>query len=800
MPLLSAAGGERRFGTSALRLAHSLILSLLFVSSSVRAAIVQAEDATFTVHSTRDGNWSDSNTWAERRVPTAGDLVQIRGGTTVVYDASSDQVIRTIHVAGTLRFSRDRSTRLTVGLIKIQAGEKMSEDGFACDAHESVIPVDVSGPAAALEIGTVEQPIPAGITAVVRLAYVDGMNAENCPAIIVCGGRWDVHGSPMSRTWMKLAADAKAGDAVITLAEPVTGWHSGDHVFVTSSKLPNEVDRSFRTKDVKLVETEDAVISAMDGATVTLDHPLRFAHKGSGATRCEIANLTRNVVIESADPAGVRGHTMYHVGSSGSISYAEFRHLGKEGVLGKYAIHFHLCRDSMRGSGVTGASIWDSANRWVTIHGTDHLLVRDCVGYGSIGHGFFLEDGSEAYNVLDRNLAVHAYKGKPLPRQALDFDSNDGAGFWWAAGRNTLVRNVSCENDQYGFHFDQSESRNQDFHRPLEMPDGSHERVDIRTVPFFRFEENESHCDGLYSFNFGADRNGAVHGDRRHPFICRNLLTWETHYAMRPMMRFFLMDGLSMIDNVYGVYHPDYDAHVYRNIYLNHVESEPINRGHDDEDNQYGTFTYENLTLENCSGTLIQLTSTAPTPDVTGHFRNVIVKDVHKYPRDRATVDLGTGSMNPVLEQPVVYYFHDLFKPGESVKIVSNRFAQLYTGSEYHAIPNFTGPRVKATEVTGVEFPDLLDPIDDLPPATMITSVRREGGKVIVTGVTTDNGEIATVMVNGVAAPSTSSGPGIVDWRVTLDFPSDGKLIAKAIDKAGNAEIAGHQIILATSK
>ena len=67
----------------------------------------------------------------------------------------------------------------------------------------------------------------------------------------------------------------------------------------------------------------------------------------------------------------------------------------------------------MRGSYVIGASIWDSGNRWLTIHGTNYLVVRDCVGYQSVGHGFFLEDGTEVYNVLDRNLAVQA-----LPRQA----------------------------------------------------------------------------------------------------------------------------------------------------------------------------------------------------------------------------------------------------------------------------------------------------------------------------------------------------------------------------------------------
>ena len=56
-------------------------------------------------------------------------------GHTVVYDVDSEQAIRAIHVAGTLTFARDRDTRLDVGLIKIQAGDDASEDGFDCDAH-----------------------------------------------------------------------------------------------------------------------------------------------------------------------------------------------------------------------------------------------------------------------------------------------------------------------------------------------------------------------------------------------------------------------------------------------------------------------------------------------------------------------------------------------------------------------------------------------------------------------------------------------------------------------------------------
>ena len=258
---------------------------------------------------------------------------------------------------------------------------------------------------------------------------------------------------------------------------------------------------------------------------------------------------------------------MYHRDSAGSISYAEFRHLGKEGVLGRYSLHYHLVGDTMRGSSVVGASIWDSDNRWLTIHGTNYLVVRDCVGYQSIGHGFFLEDGTEVYNVLDRNLAVQALRGKPLPKQVLPFDENDGAGFWWANSLNTFTRNVACENDRYGFRFEATRDQRPQARRcPSSSPTASASRSDIRTLPFVRFEDNESHCDGLYGFNLGegVDRVGP---DTQHPFIVRNMKIWDMHYAFRPQVA--VAAGREHEDlhaASYGVYHPNYDNHVYRNL------------------------------------------------------------------------------------------------------------------------------------------------------------------------------------------------------------------------------------------
>src|SRR5437764_9213006 len=173
------------------------------------------------------------------------------------------------------------------------------------------------------------------------------------------------------------------------------------------------------------------------------------------------------------------------------------------GVLGRYSLHYHLVSDSMRGSSVIGASIWDSGNRWLTIHGTNYLVVRGCVGYQSLGHGFFLEDGTEVYNVLDRNLAVQAYTAKPLPKQILPYDPNDGAGFWWANCLNTFTRNVACENDRYGFRFEATPGSRFNPTLSVQQRDGERKPVDIRTLPFVRCDDTEARCDGRYRCNLG---------------------------------------------------------------------------------------------------------------------------------------------------------------------------------------------------------------------------------------------------------------------------------------------------------
>ena len=800
----------------------SLLPLLAFVAMAADDPQHHHHDAlAFSVRSAVDGNWSDPATWEPARVPKRGDRVLVSRGTEVTYDVAGKDVLRLVQVAGTLRFARDRDTELNVGLLKVQDSEVCTESGFSCDFEQDRDEAPAAG-LPALLVGTPDAPIPAGRTARIRLHHLEGMSKEDAPAVACCSARMELHGNPMARTWVKLAADAAPGARRITVAEPLDGWRVGDEVIVTASERQDEMG-TFREggRNHKEPRTEEARIASIDGTAVTLDRALEFAHAGAGEFRCEMANLSRNVIVESADPDGVRGHTVFHRFSRGGISYARFAHLGKEGVLGRYPIHYHLVGDTMRGSQVLGAAIVDSRNRWVTIHGTQFLVVRDCVGYRSVGHGYFLEDGTEVYNLLDRNLAVQAHRGERLPKQVLSFDPNDGAGYWWANGLNSFTRNVSVENDEYGYRYDMRASRTFDPNLPVLQPDGSERIVDVRTLPIWRFQDNEAHAEGFYGMVVAANghhqpdspirdekalerikRIDWTGPDTRHPHRIGNLSIWGAHYAFRPQSPAMRVEGLRIHRAVYGVYRPAFEDHEYVDVHISQVAAEPFNRGMDDAAAQTGRISVDGLRFStgygNSSTPLVQISDVNIGGEAETHMRDVTVERPAKF-RDRWPLfNRGVGTRVPPITEGVPIYVHDHFGPGRHAKVVSAAAKDLLAdGDEYRREAGLTGDEARVAEVRDVEWPEILDPVDDVPPATVVTSVRRKGDRLVVAGTTHDNGGIVAVRVNGVDAASMLRCAGVLDWRVSIPVPADGEVVAAARDKAGNKERNPHRLTVA---
>lgn len=186
-----------------------------------------------TVRSAGDGPWSATVTWEGGRVPGAGDVVLVRPGHRVVYDVQSEAALRAVHVGGALSFSREADTLLCAGLVRIAAGEDCKEEGFDCH----VLPTDAAtGERPALEVGTAEAPLPPERKAVIRLTYIDGMDKRSCPALVCCGGRMDLHGAPLERTWQKLGYQTPILERrVLPVPRVPGGWRAGDRVLFTGT-------------------------------------------------------------------------------------------------------------------------------------------------------------------------------------------------------------------------------------------------------------------------------------------------------------------------------------------------------------------------------------------------------------------------------------------------------------------------------------------------------------------------------------------------------------------------------------
>jgi hypothetical protein len=192
----------------------------------------------------------------------------------------------------------------------------------------------------------------------------------------------------------------------------------------------------------------------------------------------------------------------------------------------------------------------------------------------------------------------------------------------------------------------------------------------------------------------------------------------------------------------------------------------------------------------------IYLSENNPTGKGESHFRNVRVvkrKDpgwtmtgLFDYRETYAGIDQ-TWTGVPV-------YFHDYYGPGKAAKVLSVKSREVAAaGDRFREEPGLTGKSTRAAEVKGVPFPKLLDPVDDLPPVTVITHVRRSGATLVVRGTTSDNGAVTQVLVNG--RPARALAPNFAEWEAVLPATSAGQEVrAQATDAAGNVEPRPHAV------
>ena len=192
---------------------------------------------------------------------------------------------------------------------------------------------------------------------------------------------------------------------------------------------------------------------------------------------------------------------------------------------------------------------------------------------------------------------------------------------------------------------------------------------------------------------------------------------------------------------------------------------------------------------------LIQITDHNPTGTAETHLRNVQVLNRQDNDR-RALVNLGGGPRpQPKTPTSVPVILHDFYGSGRHARVVSAKSNEV-KGNEstpYKSDPPLTGDESRVLEVRDIPFPQLLDPIDDQPPSTVITSITpvREGW--LIRGSATDNGEIKQVTVNLAVARAVRD--NFAEWEIVLQCSNLSTITASASDAAGNVEILTHRTL-----
>ncbi|CAI9587445.1 unnamed protein product, partial [Staurois parvus] len=155
----------------------------------------------------------------------------------------------------------------------------------------------------------------------------------------------------------------------------------------------------------------------------------------------------------------------------------ELKHMGQQ-TMGHYPVHFHTTGDVDEKGGyhpptyVKDISIHHSFSRCVTVHGTNGLLVKDVVGYDTLGHCFFTEDGPEERNTFDHCLGLLIKAGTLLPSDRDNTmcrtitegsfpgyvakprqDCNAVSTFWIANPNNNLINCSAAGSEETGFWF-----------------------------------------------------------------------------------------------------------------------------------------------------------------------------------------------------------------------------------------------------------------------------------------------------------------------------------------------------------
>ncbi|XP_017159463.1 cell migration-inducing and hyaluronan-binding protein isoform X5 [Poecilia reticulata] len=343
-----------------------------------------------------------------------------------------------------------------------------------------------------------------------------------------------------------LSINMLTDNTILELSDEVVGWRTGDQVVVASTDYSMHQAEEFTLLPCPTCMSNQVKVKGR----------AKFIHIGEEVDgvdmRAEVGLLTRNILLRGETEPTCYGHEackFFDFDTFGGhlkvqrgfravhISGLELQYMGQQ-TMGHYPVHFHMNGDVDEKGGyspptfVSDLSIHHSFSRCVTIHGSNGLLVKDVVGYETLGHCFFTEDGPEERNTFYHCLGLMVRAGTLLPS---DRDSKmcraitDGAypgyvanprqdcsassTFWIANPNNNLINCAAAGSEETGFWFI--------FHHvPTGASEGLYSPGHTEHTPMGQFTNNRAHSNyraGMILDN-GVKTTEANDKDKR-PFL-----------------------------------------------------------------------------------------------------------------------------------------------------------------------------------------------------------------------------------------------------------------------------------------
>lgn len=332
-----------------------------------------------TIVTAQSGTWSSPATWGGR-LPAEDDIVQVLSGHIIVFDMAEAQVGGLyVKEGASLIFEADQSAVMTsTANIIVEGSWKM-------------------------------RPSSASVQHVLRFTGIDeskfiggGMDVvKSDTGLWVMGaGQLDLEGSHRV-PWVRSSGAIAEGATTIMLQDEVN-WQTGDLICIAPSGSPannSAIASGF----------EERTISSVNGKRVTISEALKHAHpQVDKRWTAEVMNLVRNVRIEGTPG----GHTHLFIRSSAvqKILYTAFRYIGPrqnkggsevtELVPGRYAMHFHHCKDGSRGSLVEGCVVRDAGNHCYVPHISHGITFSGNIAYNVLETAFWWDPGDPTHDVL----------------------------------------------------------------------------------------------------------------------------------------------------------------------------------------------------------------------------------------------------------------------------------------------------------------------------------------------------------------------------------------------------------------